>query len=113
MSAFLIIGVFATLLASCSKDDGGILGSDDKPACERYKEGNIRVVNNQDDPYDISVDGTFRFKVNGHSSKTIEGISADGHAFYAIQKSGFIFSPTEYSSTVVVTQCETAGVELN
>lgn len=111
----LIFSLFAfvILFSSCSKDDGGILGGgDNTPACEKYKEGNMRVVNNLGDPYDISIDGVFKATINAHASKTFEGISADGHAFYAKQKSGYIFTPTEYAATVVITQCETQGVTL-
>lgn len=82
---------------SCSKDE---------PSCETYKTGTVTISNSSSNPYNIYVDGAFKITLNGNSiSEEIDLNEGNGRQLYAVQVSGYLFSPTERETTFNVLRC--------
>lgn len=91
----LMVSIFF-IFVGCSKDEVG------GPDCN---SGEVRFVNNDDDPYNFYIDGAFVMVLNG--SRYLDRTLPKGHhSWTAIQRSGYILFPKERYGEVNVFGCD-------
>lgn len=88
------------IFSSCSKDDA------EKMECERDNVGYITITNTSDNPYNVYLDNTYVFKLQGNTFKDDYAVSAGSHTFKAEQVSGYVLYPTVKEGTLTVAQCD-------
>ena len=96
MENFYIIGV----------DEISNNSSESVPDCEANKTGNLVIINNSTNPYDIYIDDVLLKRLSG-KSKTNKVPIKEGNSrkLYAIQVSGYAMYPTEKKSLLNVVRC--------
>lgn len=65
------------------------------------KIANINLTSTSSNPYDIYLDGILTLNMNGGTSKSIT-VPIGTHTVRVLQKSGYLVSPTDKTSTVTV-----------
>jgi hypothetical protein len=91
--------LLALLLPSCKKEDT-------RPDCEKNNFGTVTISNGSANPYDVYINGTFSRRVLGNTIVSKLQISAgNSRTIVAVQASGYVFTPSEYSTTANILQC--------
>ena len=96
---FLSIAALITLF-SCSKEKV------EKRECESQNIGYITITNTSDNPYNIYIDGIFKFQLSGNTFEDDYEVNSGTHVFKAKQVSGYILYPTVVEITTYIGQCE-------
>lgn len=111
MKKVIMIWVSACAIgfAGCSKDDDNDINS---PACEVNNVGTLRVVCNLEDPYKVYVNNAYKGTVSAFNTGDFGNITAGTYSTRYEQESGWVFFPTEFTSSVTITQCGTTTVTL-
>lgn len=97
INIFILVALL--MLTGCEKEDS-------IPKCESQKYGTLAVHNVSSNPYDISVDGTFRMTINGNSWGDAM-IIPEGNdiQLFAKQVSGYFLFPTTREANFNVVRC--------
>jgi hypothetical protein len=95
--------------AGCNKNDDNDINS---PTCEVNNVGTLRVVCNLEDPYKVYVNNAYKGTVNAYNTADFNNITAGTYSTRYEQASGWILYPTEFTSSVTITQCGTTTVTL-
>ena len=74
--------------------------------CEANKTGNITIINNSTNPYDIYIDDVLLKRLSGKSkTDKIPIKEGNNRKLYAKQVSGYAMYPTEKKSLLNVVRC--------
>ena len=96
-----MVFLFAVLVA-CKKDPQEAQLSE----CLNSNIGYVSFFCESSNPYNIYIDGSFKFTVSGNSVKIDYPVSAGDHYFKMVQKSGFAIYPTIRESDLFVKVCK-------
>ncbi|MDR1793430.1 MAG: hypothetical protein LBR36_08360 [Bacteroidales bacterium] len=64
--------------------------------------GSIKVVSTSSNPYEIYLDGVYKFDLAGGANRTISNVSTGTHTVRVLQISGYILYPTDKTYNVTV-----------
>ena len=106
-----ILFLFLLLAAgACQKDSS----TDPKQVenCVRLHRGDFEVVNTKSDPYYLYMNGSLWGEVGANNTKTFTDRASGSYSFKAVQKSGYLIYPTEFTSASTIVDCEKSGVRL-
>lgn len=103
MKNLLIVIVFSLFaVISCTKKE---TVEPEKEICEIMNTGYVTVYNSSNNPYELYVDNYRNVEIAGGFSH--EAIVSPGvRSFKLVQKSGYLFTPTIYETSITVKQCE-------
>ena len=102
---FGLVVISTIAIFSCKKEDT-------RPDCEKNNWGSLEVDSWLDDPYSVYIDNAYKGTVAGWGNVTYNNISSGTHATKYIQNSGYILTPTTYTLSVTITQCQTSTAKL-
>lgn len=80
------------------------------PLCAQYHTGSLTAYSSHNDPYNIYLDNVYKETCSAYGSKTVNNISTGYYNFKAVQASGYILYPTEYTASINITDCTNANV---
>lgn len=92
--------LFGTILTSCTKEDV------EQMECESQDIGYVTITNTSENPYKVSIDGSFVFNLEGNTFKDDYELSSGSHTFKAEQISGYLVYPTVREATEDIGQCD-------
>ncbi|NOY50458.1 MAG: hypothetical protein GXO88_07850 [Chlorobi bacterium] len=95
-----LIPLLVLFISSCSKQAA------EKRECERENIGYVTITNTSKNPYDISIDGVYKFQLAGNTFKEDIKESAGFHDYKAVQVSGYILYPTVKKTTFSTWICK-------
>ena len=96
----LLLLILIAFFVSCAKEDT-------RPDCEKNNWGTLSVDSYKSDPYQVYIDNAYKGTVAAYGLVTYDKITAGTHATKYVQASGYVFTPTEYTLSVNITQCNT------
>jgi len=96
----LFAAVLLFLIASCTKEDA------EKLECETENIGYVTITSTSDNPYDVYVDGSFEFRLQGNTFVDDYELSAGTHTLKAEQVSGYLIYPTIKEVTISMSHCD-------
>lgn len=77
-----------------------------KEACETNNTCTVQFTNvNSTNPYNIYINGTYQFQVNGNSGTNTATVTPGTLSLKAEQASGYLVTPTIYTANLAVAQC--------
>jgi len=88
------------IISSCTKE------SAEKLECESENIGYITITNTSDNPYNVYVNGTYVFRLQGNTFEDDYEVSVGTHTLKAEQVSGYLIYPTIRETTTIIVQCE-------
>lgn len=100
----ILIIALAFCISGCKKEDSG--SGDPGADCAQQQYAEITIRNNTNDPYIIYISGIQTIRIQANSQATRLKISEGYKTFRAVQESGFIFTPTEYTTAYSVSICD-------
>lgn len=100
MKNFKTLFVTGLLLLSLS-----ILSCNDDIGTDPCLTGTVRFTNTSNNPYNLSIDGVFKFQLNGNSFRELD-LSEGQHQAKVEQVSGYILFPTVKETTLNVFGCQ-------
>lgn len=106
---------------NCSKEDdftssnGSSSGGSTTfvPECEEEDYGTLRINNENDDPYEIRLDGEYIGRITGNAVKNFLEVPSGRYNLEATQESGYILYPTVYDGFFDIDQCQTTALRLD
>lgn len=108
----LILFMFLLLAAgaSCQKDSS----TDPKQVenCVRLHRGDFEVVNTQSSPYYLYMNNSLWGEVGANTTKTFTDKASGSYSFRAVQKSGYLIYPTEFTVATTIVDCQKSKVSL-
>lgn len=113
ISKLLVLLFFIGVGFGCQKDESTNPGGSSSDPCVKFHRGDFEVVNTNDSPYKIYMDGSVWGDVGSNNSKKFTDKSSGSYSFKAVQISGYIFFPTEYTGSYEISDCQKTVVTLN
>lgn len=101
-----------TVVASPTGCTGTPPASIEEHPCVDGNDGWLRVVNNSSNPYRVTITGPTSlppFDLAGGFMLDSIYVGAGSYGLYALQLSGYIFTPSEFNGTRTVVQCNQAS----
>ena len=81
----LLLSIIVVFISSCLKSGGS-----------------IKIINNSDNPYSITLNGTSKGTINGHETKNLVSITAGTYTITVTQLSGYLIYPSVYSTSLTL-----------
>lgn len=94
----ILLAIFTLAATGCEKEDT-------RPACEQNGTAIITLKCTSSNPYAIYQNDVFKQVANPNSTSTIT-VKAGAQEIKAVQKSGYVFVPTEKTFSREVVACE-------
>ena len=106
MKKIVFILAFVALLAGCKKDEP----AEPVEPCKSENWGYAKSINSKSDPYLIYIDNKYQQVCPAGGTSTINEIPAGVYVWKAVQQSGYLLYPTEYTASLTVYSCQETKV---
>lgn len=113
MKTKLILSIFsfALLFSACKKENNTTInGNSPSSPCQTNNTCEIKFTNaNSTNPYNCYVNGNYVFQINGNGGTNTATVTAGSLSLKSVQASGYVFTPTVYTSNLSVGQCSSGS----